>query len=312
MNTENFDHNLTDSNSTKNRSNLFYNITLAILTLAVIGLAWLYYTEKEKNKAQIQENVELTLAKDSIENNLENMIAEYESLQTTNEEVNQELLLEKERVEQLLKKLRNERNYSRAKFKEYEKELSTMRKIMRSYIVQIDSLNQSNIALRQENKQVRTRYKDVQTKNKELSEKVEEASEKVEVASILRAISINSEGLNKNGKERNRNKQIDKFRTCFTIDQNRIVEAGQKTIYLRIITPADFVLENQQLDSVKVNNTNIMYSAKRNLEYNNEPIEMCIYYQVYETLPPGIYKFELIHGNHIIGTNEMELKKSIF
>ncbi|ALO15872.1 MAG TPA: hypothetical protein VJ937_01290 [Salinivirga sp.] len=312
MNTENFDHNLTDSNGSKNRSNLFYNITLAILTLAVIGLAWLYYTEKEKNKAQIQENVELTITKDSIENNLENMIAEYESLQTTNEEVNKELLAEKERVQKLLTRLRNERSYSRTKFEEYEKELSTLRKIMRSYIVQIDSLNQSNIALRKENKQVRTRYKTIQTEHEQLSEKMEEASEKVEVASILRAMNITAVGLNENGNERNRNKRIDKFKACFTIDQNRVVEAGDKTIYLRIITPADFVMENQQLDSVQVNNTNIMYSAKRNLKYNNEAIDMCIYYQVYETLPPGMYKFEIIHGNHIIGSTSYEVKKSIF
>jgi predicted nuclease with TOPRIM domain len=312
MNTENFDHNLTDSNGNKNRSNLFYNITLAILTLAVIGLAWLYYTEKEKNKVQVQENVELNIQKDSIESNLENMIAEYESLQTTNDEVNKELLAEKERVQELLKKLRNERYYSRSKFKEYEKELGTLRKIMRSYIVQIDSLNQSNIALRQENRQVRTKYKDVQSQNEELTTKVEEATQKVEVASILRAINITAAGLNENGKERTRTKQINKFRACFTIDQNRVVEAGAKTIYLRIITPADFVMENQQLDSVKVSGTNVMYSAKRDLDYNNESIDLCIYYQVYETLPEGVYKFEIIHGNHIIGTSQMVLKKSIF
>lgn len=312
MNTENFDHNLTDSNGSKNRSNLFYNITLAILTLAVIGLAWLYYTEKEKNKVQVEENVALNITKDSLENNLENMIAEYESLQTTNDEVNQELLSEKERVQKLLKKLRNERYYSRSKFDEYEKELGTLRKIMRSYIVQIDSLNQSNIALRQENSQVRSKYKNVQSQNEELTSKVEEATQKVEVASVLRAINIVSEGLNENGKVRSRTKQIDKFRACFTIDQNKIVEQGTKTLYLRIITPADFVMENQQLDSVSVNDTNVMYSAKRNVEYANDPIDICIYYQVYETLPEGVYKFEIIHGNHIIGTSSMELKKSIF
>jgi predicted nuclease with TOPRIM domain len=312
MNTENFDHNLTDSNGSKNRSNLFYNITLAILTLAVIGLAWLYYTEKEKNKVQVQENVELNITKDSLENNLENMIAEYESLQTNNEEVNKELLAEKERVQELLKKLRNERYYSRSKFKEYEKELGTLREIMRSYIVQIDSLNQSNIALRQENMQVRTKYKDVQTQNEELTSKVEEATQKVEVASILRAINAVTEGLNENGKVRNRSKQINKFRTCFTIDQNRVVESGTKTLYIRIITPADFVMENQQLDSVKVNNMKVMYSAKRDLEYNNEAIDLCIYYQVYEELPPGMYTVEIIHGNHVIGQSSMEVKKSIF
>ncbi|MFO7863168.1 MAG: hypothetical protein R6U85_04145 [Salinivirgaceae bacterium] len=312
MNTENFDHNLTDNTSSGNRSNLFYNITLAVLTLAVIGLAWLYYIEKEKNRVQVVENIELNQTKDSLEYNLENMIAEYESLQTSNDAVNQELLEEKERVKSLLDKLRNERTYSRSKFKEYEKELGTLRKIMRSYIVQIDSLNQSNIALRKENRQVRTRYRSVETQNQELSEKVEEASRKVEVASVLRAINVSAQGLNKNGKERSRNKQIDKFRACFTIDENRIVESGTKTIYMRIITPADFVLENTQLDSVKVNDTKIMYSAKRDLEYANKPIDMCIYYQVYESLPEGVYVFELIHGNNIIGSTSMELKKSIF
>ena len=311
MNTGHFDQNLTDSKNSKNHSNLFYNITLAILTLAVVGLAYLYYTEKEKNRVQVSVNVELNQAKDSLEQNLENMIAEYESLQTTNDEVNQELLAEKERVKSLLQKLRNERYYSRSTFDEYEKELGTLRQIMRSYIVQIDSLNQSNIALRQENTQVRTKFKDVQSKNEELTEKVEEASRKVEVASVLRAINIAAHGLNSNGKERNRTKQINKFRACFTIDQNKIVEPGLKTVYMRIITPAEFVLENQQLDSVRVNDTKIMYSAKRDLEYNNEAIDMCIYYQVYELLPEGEYIFEIIHGNHVIGSSKLELKKSI-
>lgn len=311
MNTGHFDQNLTDSKNSKNHSNLFYNITLAILTLAVVGLAYLYYIEKGKNRVQMTVNVELNHTKDSLEQNLENMIAEYESLQTTNDEVNKELLEEKERVKSVLNKLRNERNYSRSKFNEYEKELGTLRQIMRSYIVQIDSLNQSNIALRQENKQVRTKFKDVQTQNVELTEKVEEASRKVEVASVLRAINITAHGLNSNGKERNRAKQINKFRVCFTIDQNKIVEQGSKSIYLRIITPAEFVLENQQLDSVRVNNSKIMYSAKRDLEYNNEAIDMCIYYQVYEKLPEGEYVFEIIHNNHIVGTTKLELKKSI-
>lgn len=311
METESFDNNLTDHNNNK-RSNIFYNITLSILTIAVIGLAYLYYVEKEKNKVQVTQNVDLTVKKDSLEKKLENMIAEYESLETTNADINKDLLAEKNRVKQLLVKLRNERNYSRTKSAEYEKELSTLRKIMRSYIVQIDSLNQSNIKLRTENSKVRTKYKKVESKNKELNEKYENANKKIDIASTLRALNISAVGLNKRGRVKKRISQVQKFKVCLTIDQNKIVKPGKRDVYLRIISPADFVLENAKLDSLKVDNENIMYSAKREIVYENASIDMCIFYQVYEDLVPGVYKIELYADGKLIGKSSLKLKDKLF
>ncbi len=284
------------------------NILIAILLVLTLGLSVLYFREKSKNIKQVEINTELTVTKDSLQGRLVEMILEYDNLKTNNEEINRQLLAEKEKVRELLTRLQRERNFSQAKFTEYERELATLRKIMRSYIVQIDSLNQSNIALRQENQQVKKRIQQVETERAQISKKLEEASEKVDLASVLRPINIFALGLTRRGKEATRARNVEKIKVCFTLDQNPIAKPGNRFIYVQVTAPGGAIIPNEQQDSVNVDGEKLLYSARREVDYQNESLDVCIFVDVTDELPKGIYKIELFADNRHIGTSSFTLK----
>ncbi|MGB4627036.1 MAG: hypothetical protein ACOX0M_06580 [Salinivirgaceae bacterium] len=290
------------------KQSLIQNILIGVLTLMVGLLGVLYFVEKKKKVEQIEINVELTTTKDSLESRLVEMISEYEMLKTDNQEINQQLLEEKERVKDLLTRLRNERNYNRAKSEEYEKELSTMRKIMRSYIVQIDSLNQSNIALRSENRDVKQKIKKVETERAEINKRYQEASEKVSIASVLRPINIVGEGISKRGRDITRARNVDKIRVCFTLDQNPIAVPGNRFIYLSVTQPNGSVMDNDMNDTLFIDDSPILYSARREVDYQNESLDVCIYVDVKTEISKGTYRLELFADNHKIGESSVSFK----
>lgn len=290
------------------KQSIIQNILIGALSIMVVLLGVLYFVEKKKNVEQVEINIDLTTTKDSLESRLVEMITEYETLKTNNKEIENQLITEKERVKELLTRLRNERNYSQSKFAEYEKELGTMRKIMRSYIVQIDSLNQSNIALRSENRDVKKKIKVVESERAELNKKYEEASEKVDIASVLRPINIVGEGLSKRGRDVSRARNVEKIKVCFTIDKNPIAASGSRYVYLKITRPDGIIIENQQNDTLFIDNTPILYSAKREIDYQNEALDVCIYVDILTKIPKGDYKIELFADKRAIGEGRLFLK----
>lgn len=287
---------------------LIQNILIGVLIILVGVMGILYFVEKKKNIQQVEVNEDLNYAKDSIENRLVDMISEYETLKTNNNEINEQLLGEKERVKELLQRIRNERNYSHSKFTEYEKELGTLRKIMRSYIVQIDSLNQSNIALRSENRTVKKQIQKVETEKEEITKRFDEAAEKVDIASSLRPINISLFGVNRNDREVSRSRNVEKFKTCFTIDKNPIAKSGARYIYVRVRRPDRITIENQERDTVMIDEMPIVYSARREIDYQNQSMDVCVYVDAPEDLPKGIYQVDIYADLRHIGTGSTTLK----
>lgn len=297
---------MTENNSSKQA--LVQNILIGVLTILVGVMGVLYFVEKKKNIQQVEINVDLNHTKDSIENRLVDMISEYETLKTSNNEINAQLLEEKERVKELLQRIRNERNYSQSKFSEYEKELGTLRKIMRSYIVQIDSLNQSNIALRSENRTVKKQIQQVETEKDEISKKFDEAAEKVDIASALRPINIIVEPVNRRGRDVSRARNVEKFKVCFTIDKNLIAKPGSRYIYVQVTRPDQQTIENQQGDTLYIDEQPIIYSARREIDYQNESMDVCVYVDAPEDLPKGTFKVDIYADLRHIGSGSTSLK----
>jgi len=295
-------------NSKKSKQSLVQNILIIILTVLVVVVGSLYFVEKKRNYEVSEANVDLTNSKDSLENRLVEMISGYETLKTNNNEINEQLIAEKQRVVELLTKLRNESSYSRAKIREYERELTTMRKIMQSYIVQIDSLHQSNVSLRAENKNVKQQIQKVEIESKELTKKYEEASEKVGIASALRAINITGEGMSKREKDVSRARNIDKFKICFTLDQNYVAPAGSRYVYVQITRPDNIKIENDHRDTLFTSERPVVYSARREVDYQQEALDVCIYVEAKSEMPKGTFKIELFADKRSIGRGSMSFK----
>ena len=273
-----------------------------ILSAVLIFLVIMYFDQKNK---MIEMEEVLTQEKDSLANELRKMAASYDTLKTDNDTLNANLEKEKKRIIDLLAI-----NASNAQLiKKYRSEISTMRNIMKSYIVQIDSLNTRNKILVAENIQIKDQMTKVQNTNVELNKARDVLNAKVEIASVIPAKNIAAVALNKKRKETNRINSLDKIRTCFVLRENPIATAGQKEVFMRVIRPDSLVVTTSSDNIFNYKGNTLVYSANRTVDYLNQDVEMCIYLDNTGDFIIGTYSVELYLENNMIGKTTLILNK---
>jgi hypothetical protein len=281
-------------------------LLIFITIVLALGLAFLVYSYFGQKKRMIEMETVLTQEKDSLANELRLMVHGYDTLKTNNDSLNAKLQRERTRILQLLTI-----NASNVQLiKKYKGEISTMREIMKSYIVQIDSLNTRNKILVAENQNIKEQITTVKKTNVELSRVKEELSNKVEIASVVQAKDVIAVALNKNRKETTRLDRIDKLRICFTLRENPIAKAGEKIVYLRIIRPDSIAIATSSDNLFEFNKSKLIFTASRQVEYLNQDIDMCIFVDSNKDFIVGNYRAELyLEGSEIGGCSFMITKR---
>jgi hypothetical protein len=277
-----------------------------VLAGALIFLIFMYFDQKTKmgNKMAEMETV-LTAEKDSLRNELTKMVVAYDTLKSNNDSINVVMQQEKKRIIQLLAI-----NASNTQLiKKYKSEITTMRDIMKSYIVQIDSLNTRNKVLSTENREIRQQITNVRNTNTELSKVKQELTTKVEIASVIQAKDIVATSLNKKRKETTRIGSLDKLRICFTLRENPLAKAGVKDVFMRVIRPDSLVITTSSENLFDYKGNKIVFSANRQVEYANQDVEMCIFLDNNGDFIIGNYSVELYLENNIIGKTNFMLSK---
>lgn len=307
---ENQSENTASANSGGNKTNKF----LIIVTILLLGFCGFLIWQNLELQKQIEtgqiEYVEISNDRDQVKSELEDMLAQYEDMKTNNEELNEELEAQKAEIEKLLKEAKG-KNWSIYKLR---KETETLRKIMKGYVVQIDSLNQVNGILKAENTAVKTELNNEKSKTQNLTEKNEDLNDLVTVASHLKTSGLKSYGVrvksNNTGKETDRAKRTDKIRTEFTVLENKITVPGKKWIYVRILTPDGKVLSEKTDDSNKFdfNGVRGLYSSKKQINYQNQQTSVTIDWKKVEDFPVGEYNVEIYADGVDIGKTKFTLK----
>jgi len=265
-----------------------------ILAVVLIFLVIMYFDQKHK---MVEMETVLTEEKDSLTNELQNMVFAYDTMKTNNDTLNANLEKEKNRIIQLLAI-----NASNAQtIRKYRSEITTMREIMKSYIVQIDSLNTRNKLLVAENVQYRQEIAKVQNTNVQLEREREQLSSKVVTASMIQAKNIVAAALNKKRKETNRINLMESLRVCFTLRENAIAQAGQKEVFMRVIRPDSLVITGSPDNLFDYKGNKMIYSEKRTADYINQDLEMCIFLANTGDFITGNYSVELYLEDNIIG-----------
>ncbi len=273
-----------------------------ILAGALIFLIARYFDQK--NKMQEMETA-LTQEKDSLAKELSRMIVGFDTLKTDNDSLNAGLAREKNKIVKLLSI-----NASNIQLiKKYKGEISTMREIMKSYIVQIDSLNTRNKFLATENTSIKQQITQVQSTNTELTKVKEELSSKVEIASVIQAKDIVATSLNKRQKPTTKINLLDKLKICFTLRENPLAKAGPKNVYMRVLRPDSLVIATSPDNKFDYKGNKLVYSANRNADYMNQDIEMCIFLDNTGDFIVGNYSVDLYLEDNIIGRTTFMLTK---
>jgi hypothetical protein len=298
-------NNAINDDAGKKKTPVFLIIITLILTCALGFLVIRYFAQKDKLTEMTTEKDFVTYEKDSLANELRLLVHGYDTLRTNNDSLNAMLQKERTRILQILSI-----NASNVQLiKRYKGEITTMRDIMKSYIVQIDSLNTRNKILVAENQDIKEQITTVKQTNVVLSKVKEELTTKVEIASQIQAKNVVVVALNKNRKETTRLDRIDKIRVCFTLRENAIAKAGQKIVYLRIIRPDSLAIASSPENLFDFNGSKTIYTASRQVEYLNQDIEMCIFVDNNKDFIIGNYKAELYLEGAMIGGSSFLLTK---
>ncbi len=281
-------------------------IISALLAMVCIGLGLqLYQTNQTVVEVQA-DNTAISLERDQVLFDLEKLSFSYDTLSTENALMLAQIADQKNDIGRLVQQVKNG-NWSLARAKQ---EAETLRGIMKGYVATIDSLNQLNLALIDENDQMRARVEEVQERNANLVERQENMEEMLTAGETLQAAEASAEGLRilSNGRQRptTRASRLNMVRVCFTLLENRIASAGSKTLHLQVSNDAGQILMGEQ--SANANALGNPVSATRELDYNNERIEACIFFiPSTESVPAGIYTINILEGNEVIGSTQLVL-----
>ncbi len=193
------------------------------------------------------------------------------------------------------------------------KEIETMKQIMRGYIVQIDSLNTLNYQLTSDLETTSTALVKTEGERDQYKTEAELSAEQVKKGSKLQAYNFSTVGLkmklNNTTDETNRAKSTVQIKSSFTLSENPITPAGKKTVYLQVITPEGKTLQASSSNIVTTDAGAVPYSDKKDVDYQNERIDMAIYYRLNgEELSKGNYKVKVYCQGQLIGSDSFTLK----
>lgn len=286
---------------------------LVIAVIAIIALAgavvYLVLSLKKSNQ-DIEEMTQLfEIEKEEMESEYSSFAVQYDEMQVhlSNDSLARQLEREKLRTQQLLEELRQTKATNAAEITRLKKELATVRAVMRTYVMQIDSLDQINKQLAKENTKVRQQYQEVSKQVDKLTVEKQIAEEKVALASQLDAAAISIVPNNKRGKVESKVKNVTQFVVNFTIVKNITVQTGEKTVYLRITKPDGEPLMKDAGNTFRYENVDLEYSAKKFIEYTGEQQEVTMYWDVEEYLTAGTYNAYLFVDGVMIGEQSVTL-----
>jgi hypothetical protein len=319
-----------EQNTTRSGNGIYIIIILLLLVgLGVMAMQW-----SKKNSELNQCSNDNTLLKadmagmnemmsgyvDNMSNDLKtdfkNMLKTYDDLMVKDKSKADSLNVQKQKILTLMEDLdaskRNGRLNAR-KIAQMNREIETLRSIMKSYVVQIDSLNTLNVKLTSDLDQTNTKLTTTTQERDMYKQDAEQKTEQVKKGAKLQAYAFSSVGLkmklNNTTEESNRAKSVVQIKSSFTISENPITTPGQKMVYLQVINPEGRTLQNRSTNVVQIDGLPVSYSDKKEIDYQNQRVDLSIYYDFRgEEAVKGNYKVKIFCDGNLIGTDSFTLK----
>ena len=289
------------------KKNTLIGIIGAILLAALVGITYLLFMEKQANREMLEE---FQLEKEDLENEYSNFSQQYDELKLTvaNDSLAQLLEQEQLKTQRLLEELRTVKSSNATEIRRLKNELASLRKVMVSYVNQIDSLNRVNEQQRLVIAEVTEKYEAASRQVSSLSEERNTLTKQVTLASQLDATGISVFPQNKRGKEAKKVKDVQKLRISFNSAKNITAQAGETTVFVRISKPDNGVLTKDRNDTFTYENRQLEYSIKKYIEYTGEEQAVTVYWDVNEVLYAGNYRVDIFADGNLIGSSSFGLK----
>ena len=275
----------------KNKSlkNVMWGL-VAVAAVMACALAYIWASKSSLVRDLNAEKEDLTQQMIALRGDYENLSSDYES-------VNSQLDSSREEVNQLIERIQKTEATNRAKMRQYEKELGTLRSIMRNYIVQIDSLNTLNHKLTADAAAARKEAATSRAENAELKGQVENLSGQVAAGSVISSDKVTD-----------RSSRVVRLLASLSLVENDLAPKGPVRVYLRVKDPEGILLTNSTQTSFNYNGQTMVASASREVDYQGKEVDLSIYLNDIPSYQAGIYTVEAYTAQAFLGKTELLLR----
>ncbi|PBQ31761.1 hypothetical protein CNR22_08250 [Sphingobacteriaceae bacterium] len=288
--------------------------SLIILLLASNGITiWLWKTSKNEIIREKIVTEQVIVERDNVKADLIVLQKDFDGLKVTDAGMQKEIDEKRTRIEELIKQADKHKGDAYI-IKQLRKETETLRGIMQGYVRTIDSLNTLNVALVKEKKVVLKQLDFEKEKQTTLIKEKDELKTTIAKGSVLTCFNITAKPVSykrggKKESETNKASKTEKIKVGFTLGENKIAKTGEKTVYIRIMTPDGKEMAKNYDDNYKFtfNKSNGYFAGKETLNYANVEISGVTYCEGQGEYVPGKYMVEVTCDGVVIGSTSFKL-----
>jgi hypothetical protein len=299
----------------KSRKRRFIFLWIIIAALVVTNGITIWLLMNEKNEV-IKEKIiteKVMVEKDNVQEDLLSLQHDYEGLRGTNSAMQKDIDEKKERIAELLKEAAKHKGDAYV-IKKLREETETLRSIMKGYVRTIDSLNTLNKTLVAEKKTVLKQLGVEKEKQTTLLKEKDELKSTIAKGSILTCFNISAKAVSykRGGKkevETSKARKAEKIKVSFSLGENKIARSGEKTVYVRVMTPDGKEMAKSYDDNYKFtfNQSSGYFAGKTELNYANTEISGVTYCEGQGEMVPGNYIIEITCDGAVIGNTSLKL-----
>ncbi len=286
----------------KNKSlkNIMYALA-GVAALLAAGLVYIWSSKSSLVKDLDAEKQDLTQQIEALKSDYDNLTSDYES-------INSQLDSSREEVNQLVERIKKTEATDRAQIRKYEKELGTLRSIMKGYIVQIDSLNTLNHKLTADAAAARREAAESKAEARELKGQVEDLTGKVATGSVIKSRGLSVAAYNASDKVTDRSSRVKRLLASLSLVENELAPRGPVRVYLRVKDPEGALLTNGSGTSFSYNGQTMTATASREVDYEGKEVDLSIYVNDIPSFQSGIYTVEAYTSQAFLGKTELLLR----
>lgn len=300
--------------SEKKSSNKVLLILLILLLIGNGTFAWLWWKERGRANTTIVEKEQVIVEKENVKSELLALQEEYATLQTSDKALQAELETKRAEIADLILQAEKHKGdaYIISKLK---KETETLRKIMKHFVVQIDSLNTLNKVIIAEKDKVTADLNSEKDKTTQLSKDKDALQSTVNLGSILKAENPTVKGVKfksggKKEVETTKASRVERIKVSFVLGENKIAKKGVKPVYVRIISPdgKEITKSQEEANMFKFNGSKGYFAAKQDVNYGNEDVAVDVFCPSPSGFIPGKYLITIGCDDVVIGESSITLK----
>lgn len=305
-----------ENNQSGGNKKIYVAIIALLLLINGVALYLLWSENKEKkdvSDAKVKLEQEFRSLSDTLDVKkleIDNLIANGNIQDSTILAQRDELDAKQKQIKSLLaagKMTKDELKKAKEMIAQYESSIADLQK-------KVEELTKQNQELTNQNQQLSTDLNAEKQTTAALNQDLAIKNKKVELGSLLHPSNVMFDAISKkkNGDDRveKKAKSAESLRLTFETGENKVLEKGQASLYIRIINPKGETIAVADQGSGTLKNEageTIQYTKRADFDWDQTNKKLVIYWSQ-NIKDKGTYKAEIYQSGYLIGSKSVDLK----